>query len=186
LRGELVELRPIRETDWDALFAVASDPLIWEQHPAHDRWQEPVFREFFRGAIESGGGFVAVDRATGEIIGSTRYHDYKPDEREVEIGWTFLARKYWGGEFNGDMKRIMLAHAFRFVDSVVFTIGRHNVRSRRAVEKIGAVLEKDFVKPDGSEHVLYRLTRTAFPARALATPKLEAPEPKAQGPTPKA
>lgn len=139
LVGDLVELRPLRPDDWEGLFAVASDPLIWEQHPAHDRYQEEVFKEFFQGALESGGAFVAIDRTTQKIIGSSRYYGYEPEKREIEIGWTFLARSHWGGKYNGEMKRLMLHHAFQFVDSVVFLVGPTNFRSQKAVERIGAV-----------------------------------------------
>jgi RimJ/RimL family protein N-acetyltransferase len=121
------------------LFVVASDPLIWEQHPAHDRYQEQVFKEFFQEALESGGAFVAIDRKTQEIIGSSRYFGYDPQKREIEIGWTFLARSHWGGKYNREMKLLMLGHAFQFVDSVVFLVGPMNFRSQRAVEKIGGV-----------------------------------------------
>ena len=113
LKGELLELRPLRPEDFDALFAVASDPLIWEQHPEWNRYQEPVFREFFRVAIESGGALVAIDRATGVVIGSSRFHGFDPATGEVEVGWSFLARAYWGGRYNGEMKRLMLEHARR-------------------------------------------------------------------------
>ena len=54
-------------------------------------------------------------------------------------GWTFLARSHWGGEYNREMKRLMLDHAFRFVGRVVFLIDSANHRSQRATEKIGAV-----------------------------------------------
>ena len=135
----MLELRPLRPEDWVALYAVASDPLIWEQHPARDRYQEEVFREFFQEALDSGGAFVVIDRKTQAIIGSSRYFGYDAEKSEIEIGWTFLARAYWGGEYNGEMKRLMLDHAFNFVDRVIFLIGPENFRSRRAVEKIGAV-----------------------------------------------
>ena len=139
LVGDFLELRPLRAEDWEGLFAVASDPRIWEQHPAYDRYQEKVFREFFQGALESGGAFVAIDRKTQAIIGSTRYFAYDPEKREIEIGWTFLARSHWGGKYNGEMKRLMLGHAFQFVDSVLFVVGSTNFRSQKAVEKIGGV-----------------------------------------------
>jgi N-acetyltransferase len=138
LGGELVELRPLRPGDWDELFAVASDSLIWEQHPESDRYKEDVFRIFFRDALESGGAFVVTDTKTQQIIGSTRFYGYDPEKSEIEIGWTFLARKYWGGRYNREMKELLLAHAFKFVETVVFLVGEHNIRSQRAMEKIGA------------------------------------------------
>ena len=139
LKGKLIELRPLRPEDWNDLFAVASDSLIWEQHPENDRYQEDVFRIFFQDALDSGGAFVAVDSETRQIIGSTRFYGYDSEKSEIEIGWTFLARKYWGGLFNAEMKQLLLDHAFRFVGTVVFFVGKDNVRSQRAMEKIGAI-----------------------------------------------
>jgi N-acetyltransferase len=162
LVGELVELRPLRPEDWDDLFGVASDPLIWEQHPASDRYQENVFQEFFQGALASGGAFVAIDRATRKIIGSTRYYGYNAGKSEIEIGWTFLARSHWGGKYNGEMKRLMLDHAFQFVENVVLLVGPTNFRSRKAVEKVGGV---EVGVRDGTlngvvvEHIVYRIRR---------------------------
>ena len=142
LTGELLELRPLRAEDFESLFAVAADPLIWEQHPVPDRHEEARFREYFRDALDSGGALVAIDRGDGRgrVVGATRYHAYDAERSEVEIGWTFLARSHWGGRYNGEMKRLMLAHAFRFVKSVIFKVGPNNRRSRRAVEKIGGGL----------------------------------------------
>ena len=139
LRGELIELRPLAHEDWEKLFAVASDPLIWEQHPEQDRYTEDVFKGFFKDALESGGAFVIIDRKTQQIIGSTRFYGYDPEKSEIEIGWTFLARKYWGGRYNAEMKRLLLNHAFKFVESVVFFVGEDNVRSQKAMEKVGAI-----------------------------------------------
>ncbi|MBV9609614.1 MAG: GNAT family N-acetyltransferase [Acidobacteria bacterium] len=152
LTGELIQLRPLRAEDFDALFAAASDPLIWEQHPERDRYKREVFQRFFDGAIESRGAFAIIDRQSGRIIGSSRYCNLTPDEREVEIGWTFLARDFWGGVYNGELKRLMLEHAFRFVDRVVFVVGENNMRSQKALEKIGAKFLKksQATAPDGS------------------------------------
>ena len=139
LKGELLELRPLVTEDWDELFAVASDSLIWEQHPEPDRYTEDVFRTYFKGALESGGAFVIVDRDTHQIIGSTRFYGYDHEKAEIEIGWTFLARKYWGGRYNAEMKRLLLTHAFKFVENVVFFVGEENFRSQKAMEKVGAI-----------------------------------------------
>jgi RimJ/RimL family protein N-acetyltransferase len=166
LVGELLEVRPLKPEDWENLFAVASDPLIWAQHPARDRYKEEVFREFFREALESGGALVVVDRETQKIIGSSRYFGFDPGKREIEIGWTFLARSYWGGKYNGELKRLMLNHAFQFVESVVFLIGRTNVRSQKALEKIGGVLterrERTNLHGKTVEHVVYQIKRPAI------------------------
>ena len=139
LKGELIELRPLTPEDWDDLFAVASDPLIWEQHPESDRYKEDVFKLFFREALDCGGAFVIIDTKNQRIIGSTRFHGYDPTKSEIEIGWTFLARSYWGGRYNRELKQLMLAHAFKFVENVVFFVGQNNVRSQKATERIGGI-----------------------------------------------
>ena len=158
LEGELLSLRPLRAEDFHDLYAVASDPLIWEQHPIRDRYTEGVFREFFREALESGGALIATDTKDGRVIGSSRFHGYDADKSEIEIGWTFLARSHWGGMYNKDMKQLMLRHAFRFVNSVVFLIGPQNLRSRKAIEKIGGVHVGSRFDRVGRESVVYQIT----------------------------
>jgi RimJ/RimL family protein N-acetyltransferase len=157
LKGELLELRPLRPGDFDALYAVACDPLIWEQHPCNDRYQEEVFRAFFREAMESAGALMAVDRRDGRVIGSSRYHAYNEAKREIEIGWTFLARSHWGGKFNGEMKQLMLKHAFQFVDRVLFSVGPRNIRSQKALEKIGGRRVGTRQDARGQESVIYEI-----------------------------
>ena len=160
LRGELLELRPLREDDFDDLYTVASDPAIWEQHPSSDRYKEDVFGGFFREAMESGGAFAVIDRATGHIIGSSRYYGYDEQRGEIEIGWSFLARPYWGGVYNKEMKQLMLRHAFRFVSSVVFFVGPTNWRSQRAMEKIGGVLLPETRRhPGGRDSLVFQITK---------------------------
>ncbi len=172
LTGDLVALRPIAPADWDALYAVASDPLIWAVHPVHDRWQEPVFRRFFAEALASGGGLVATDLASGAIIGFSRYDLARVEPGEVEIGWSFLARSLWGGRANADMKRLMIGHALQHFDRTLFLVGEANFRSRRAMEKIGGRLtdrtyDADF--PHGVvPHVVYAIDRDDFAAGPLA------------------
>jgi RimJ/RimL family protein N-acetyltransferase len=167
LVGELLELRPLRPDDFAALFSVASDPLIWEQHPNHDRWREDVFRDFFADAMADGGALAAIDRRDGRIVGSSRYHGFRDGTEEVEIGWTFLARSHWGGPYNGEMKRLMLEHAFRSFPRVVFLVGPNNLRSQRAVEKIGGVRAGTRVVRR-RESVVFVLTADAFRERPAA------------------
>jgi RimJ/RimL family protein N-acetyltransferase len=139
LEGPLVTLRPLSPGDHGRLFAVAADPLIWEQHPDKTRSQPAGFDTFFRQALDSGGALLAMETASGQVIGSSRFQGYDEAADEVEIGWTFLARSHWGGQYNREMKRLMLEHAFRYVGRVVFLIDPANHRSQRATEKIGAV-----------------------------------------------
>lgn len=157
LKGDLLELRPLRPDDWDALYAVASDPLIWEQHPSSDRYQEAVFRRFFDDALKSGGALIAIDRKDGRVIGSSRFNGYDEAKSEIEIGWTFLARSHWGGAYNREMKALMLRHAFQFVKSVIFLIGPQNYRSQKAMEKIGGVRDGSRVDASGRLSWLYRI-----------------------------
>ncbi|HBL46639.1 MAG TPA: N-acetyltransferase, partial [Planctomycetaceae bacterium] len=145
-----------------ALYAVASDPLLWEQHPVRTRYQEPVFQKLFQKSLESGGALVAIDNSTETIIGSSRFNGYDPDASEIEIGWSFLARSHWGGRYNREMKHLMLQHAFRFVDSVIFLIGPGNIRSQRAMEKIGAHRDGSRFDQAGCEDWLYRIRATDF------------------------
>ena len=161
LQGEHLELRPLRADDYAALFAVASDPLIWKQHPAKERCTEEGFREFFRKALDAGGALIAIDR-NGKVIGSSRFHGHDPAAGEVEIGWTFLARTHWGGVYNAEMKELMLRHAFRFVDRVVFLVAPENLRSQKAVEKIGGMRVGLRKNAEGLDSVLYEITAAAF------------------------
>jgi RimJ/RimL family protein N-acetyltransferase len=168
LEGERLLLRPLQPADWDALFAVASDPLIWQQHPAYDRWREPVFRAFFENALANKGALVAIDRASGAVIGSSRFEGLdEADGGSVEIGWTFLARAFWGGAHNREMKRLMLAHALASVAECRFLVGAANTRSRRALENIGARLTdriEQRVMAGGSviDHLTYVITHEEF------------------------
>lgn len=151
--------------DREPLFAVAADPLIWEVHPAHDRWQRPVFDAFFEAGLASGGALTVIDRASGAVIGSSRYDGWKPEADEIEIGWTFLARDYWGGTYNREIKRLMLDHIHTYVGTAVFQVGADNIRSRKAMEKIGGVLrpgmEMRLMAGEMKPHVTYAIARSA-------------------------
>ncbi len=144
----------------------ASDPRIWELHPVHDRYKASVFREFFDGGLASGMAFAILRRDTGAIIGSSRYHDHDPEAGEIEIGWTFLVRDQWGGTTNREVKRLMLDHAFTFVDTVVFWVGTENWRSRRAMEKIGGRLRNGLrwraYGGVDTPHVVFEMCRSGF------------------------
>lgn len=172
LEGERLLLRPLGSDDWDALFAVASDPEIWARHPSHDRWQEQVFRAFFYEAIAGGGAYAIIDKDGGAVIGSTRFGEPDPAmPNEIEIGWSFLARSYWGRGYNAEFKRLMLAHALAHYEQAIFQVGADNVISRKAMENIGGVLtdrtrsyERGGVMVD---HVIYAITRESFAAGPL-------------------
>ena len=158
LRGDLVGVRPLRSADFDELAQVARDPLIWAQHPVRDRYRYEVFTGFFAASLTSGGA-LAVTSPAGDIIGSSRFHGYDQRRSEVEIGWTFLARSYWGGQVNGQLKVLMLGHAFRFVERVVFFVGPDNRRSQRALEKVGAVRVGSRPDAAGNDSILFEMRR---------------------------
>lgn len=173
LEGSRLLLRPLREDDWEALYAVASDPQIWAVHPSPDRWKEAVFRQFFADAMACGGALVVVDKASGEVIGSSQFG--KPesqDSRDIEIGRSFLARARWGGGYNAELKRLMLGHALAHYDRAIFQVGEDNIVSRKAMANIGGVLTDqtcDFERTGRIvRHVIYEITREGFASGPLS------------------
>lgn len=167
LTGKTIRIRPLFASDWLELSAAAADPKIWEGHPQPTRYQEKVFRAFFDSGIASGGALAFMDRARNALIGSSRYLDYQPERGEIDIGSTFLTRAYWGTGANREIKRLMLAHAFTFADTVLFRIGEKNARSRRAMEKIGGVARPEPQHyPHYGPHLVYEITKANFTGNA--------------------
>ena len=164
LRGELVLLRPLRLRDWSALYEVASDPLIWEQHPNRDRYKEEVFKTFFEEALACGGALIAIDQKDGRVIGSSRFFGYDEAAATVEVGWTFLSRAHWGGACNREMKRLMLRHAFQFVGHVILLVGPLNLRSQKAVERIGGIRAGSRLDGAGRESFVYHISPSTLVA----------------------
>ncbi|THD69284.1 N-acetyltransferase [Robertkochia marina] len=139
LQDEFLLLKPAASSDFETLFAVASDPLIWKQHNAHDRWKEEVFKQFFAdGMANELGMYLIIDKRTGAVIGGTRFYKYDPGLKEVRIGYTFLARACWGTGINRRVKNLMLNHAFQKVTTVYFDVFEKNFRSQHALKKLGA------------------------------------------------
>lgn len=168
LSDERVVIRPILPSDWTEMVRAASDPEIWAQHPVSDRYKEQVFKPYFIQALESQSAFAIIDKETGLLCGSSRYHGLDLEKSEIEIGWTFLNTRYWGGRYNRSIKRLMLSHAFRYVETVVFWVGKDNLRSRRAMEKIGAKLQAGvFTRPLSGElpYVIYTIKRNSWDQR---------------------
>jgi RimJ/RimL family protein N-acetyltransferase len=167
-----VQLRPARPEDWSELFAAASDPAIWAGHPAHDRWREPVFRAFFAEGLASAGMLVAIEPGSGAIICSSRYDLARVAAGEVEVGWTFLVRRHWGGTTNHAMKALMVGHALEQVERVIFVIGETNLRSRTAIARIGAEPSDRRMTVQLStgqaQHLCFTLDRPNFAAGPLA------------------
>ncbi|MEW5675053.1 GNAT family N-acetyltransferase [Flavobacterium enshiense] len=145
IENDILKLLPLEENDFETLFKVASDPLIWEQHPNKDRYKSAVFQTFFEGAIVSKGAFLILDKRNNTAIGSTRFYNYDEDNKSIFIGYTFYSRSYWGSQCNAVVKKMMLDYIFQFVDKVYFHIGAQNIRSQKAIEKIGAEKVREVV-----------------------------------------
>lgn len=161
LHGPHLTVRPLRAGDFDALYTVARDPLVWAQHPEPDRHRRDVFQRFFDDALASGGALTVLD-GDGTVIGSSRFHGYDEPGGELEIGWTFLARSHWGGATNRELKELMLAHAFASAERVVFVVGPRNLRSQRALEKLGARRAGTRPTASGEAHVVFELRREGW------------------------
>jgi RimJ/RimL family protein N-acetyltransferase len=171
LTGPTIIVRPIATGDWTELYAAGSDPKIWEVHPVPDRYTEAKFRTFFDDAVNSKMAFTFVDRASGRLIGSSRYYGYEPAKSEIEIGWTFLVRSYWGGASNREVKRLMLDHAFTFVDTVIFWVGETNWRSQGAMTKIGGIKRDGYYTRELSgdrPYFIFEITRERYQAGGRA------------------
>jgi RimJ/RimL family protein N-acetyltransferase len=145
LQNELVLLQPLMASDFEPLYAVAADPLIWEQHPNKNRYQREPFQNYFEGALLSNGALLILDKATGEVAGCSRFYDYNEADSSVFIGYTFFGRKFWGQQYNAASKQLMLDYAFQYVNTVKFHIGATNYRSQMAIGKIGAVKTKELI-----------------------------------------
>lgn len=163
LENAFIRIRPLKEDDFETLYAIASDPLIWEQHPNKDRYKREVFETFFKGAMESKGAFLVFDRQSGKPIGSSRYYEIDEEKKTLAIGYTFLACDHWGGVYNPALKRLMIEHAFEHVDAVIFHIGASNIRSQKAMEKLGgkkiAELEMAYYGEPNKLNVVYRIRK---------------------------
>ena len=162
LQDELIKIVPLTKNDFESLFTIASDPMIWEQHPQPDRWKKEIFQTYFDEAIDSGSAFLVYEKKTNQPIGCTRYYEYDPGNSGIAIGYTFLARPYWGGRYNWSMKKLLIDHAFSFVDRVLFHVGKTNVRSQRALEKIGAVKIGDWEQGEKPPHYEYEIRKDAW------------------------
>jgi RimJ/RimL family protein N-acetyltransferase len=138
LENEKVILYPLQEKDFEALYSVASDPKIWEQHSNKDRWKKEVFQVFFEGAMQSKGAFTIVDKATGNVIGNKRIYNYNEQGKSIFIGYTFYATACWGKGINHAVKILLMDYLFQFVSKVDFQIGAENIRSQVAIGRLGA------------------------------------------------
>jgi len=166
LENEEFQLIPLQQGDFESLYEVASDPKVWEQHPNKDRYKKEVFENFFTGAMESKGAFKIIDKATGDVLGSSRYYDFDEEDNHIFIGYTFYGTKSWGKGINPQVKKLMLDYIFQFVDKVHFHIGKENFRSQTALERLGGqkIAEEEvayFAEPTRTNFV-YEITKEAW------------------------
>lgn len=137
LENQEYQLIPLQQGDFESVYEAASDPKVWEQHPNKDRYKREVFKNFFKGAMESGGAFKIIEKASGDVLGSTRFYHFNETENHIFIGYTFYGTKSWGKGINPQVKKLMLDYIFQFVDKAHFHIGKENFRSQIALERLG-------------------------------------------------
>ena len=149
LEGGAVRLEPLGPEHEAGLRAAAGAPEIWtwllQPSPAED---PAVFDAWFAGALEVGaegsaGPFVTIDRASGRVLGSTRFMALRPEHRGLEIGWTWLHPDAWRTGVNVQAKALQLEHAFEHLGCLRVELKTHakNARSRGAMERLGAQFE---------------------------------------------
>jgi N-acetyltransferase len=164
LQNDLLKMIPLQEKDFDELYQIASDPLVWEQHPNKLRYQKNVFQNYFEGAMQSKGAFIIRETNSNETIGCTRFYDFNPEDNSIIIGYTFIGRKFWGKDYNKTIKKLMLDYAFQYVDKVYFHIGAFNIRSQKAIEKIGAIkideFEVEYYGEDSKLNYIYQIVKS--------------------------
>ncbi|UFK97672.1 GNAT family N-acetyltransferase [Kaistella faecalis] len=148
LENENFKLIPLQENDFERLYVVASDPKVWEQHPNKERYKREVFENFFKGAMESKGAFLVVSKDSGEVLGCTRFYDFDRENKSILIGYTFYGRNSWGKNVNPQIKKMMLDYIFQYVETVIFHVGKENIRSQVAMERLGA-------EKEGEEEIAY-------------------------------
>jgi RimJ/RimL family protein N-acetyltransferase len=159
LTGETVKLIPLEKEHFEKLFIAASDKKLWQFTPL-DCSKQDTFNSVYNFAIaerEKGNQypFVIYHKATNEVIGSTRLFEIFPNDKKLEIGWTWIIAKYWATEVNFECKLLLLTYCFEVLKTrrVQLKTDAVNLRSRKAIEKIGGQLEgilrKDKIKENG-------------------------------------
>jgi RimJ/RimL family protein N-acetyltransferase len=159
LQGQNIALRPLQFDNLDDLFAASQDPDIWRLTSVDYSVPENFYPNFTAALHARDTGkcypFVICLADSGQIIGTTRLLDIAQEDRKLEIGVTWLASQYWGSGANTVCKYLLLEYCFDVLRThrVQFRAKAENARSRRALEKIGAVFEgilrKDKIEPGG-------------------------------------
>jgi len=147
LNGSNVALEPLCPDHAEELWEAAQAPEIWawlanigEDRKLFDHWLALTFEAAAEGRE---GPFATRNVASGQVVGSSRYLNVRPDDRVVEIGWTWLHPSAWGGGANVEAKLLMMRHAFETLDCVrvEFKTDARNERSRAALAALPARFE---------------------------------------------
>lgn len=159
LEGSRVRLEPLEASDADRLFEIGNDPEIWRWTTSDIESRDDMVRYIDEALSASARGeavpFVTIDKVSGEVAGSTRFGHIDRENRKVEIGWTWLAKKFQRTHVNTEAKFLMLTHAFEVWECVRVEIltDVNNAVSRKAIRRLGAkeegILRKHMVLPGG-------------------------------------
>jgi RimJ/RimL family protein N-acetyltransferase len=159
LKGKTVELHPLEVENFEKLLEAASNQEIWELTSVNYSVPD-IFYSNSNAALQGRENgtvypFIIVDKSTKEIIGTTRFLDIAPSDGKLEIGVTWIKKEYWGSTVNLECKLLLLSYSFDILNAnrVQFRAKADNLRSRKAIEKIGGVFEgvfrKDKIEPNG-------------------------------------
>ncbi|MEO6902513.1 MAG: GNAT family N-acetyltransferase [Bacteroidia bacterium] len=160
LRGQEIRLIPLEKDHLEELYLAASDRELWQLVPT-DCSDKKKFETAYNFALterEKGNQypFVIFHNQTKKIIGSTRLFDIYPTDKKIEIGWTWIIKNYWGTTVNLECKLLLLTFCFEILKTVRVQLKTRdtNIRSRKAIEKIGAkfegILRKDKIQDNGT------------------------------------
>jgi RimJ/RimL family protein N-acetyltransferase len=160
LTGTTVDLIPLQKEHFDELFLAASDKDLWKLVPidCSDRQKFDTAYNFALEEREKGRQypFTIYHKATKRIIGSTRFFEIHPKDKNLEIGWTWIIKEFQGTDVNFECKLMLMTFCFETLKTnrVQLKTKDTNYRSRKAIEKIGGVFEgiqrKDRVQDDGT------------------------------------
>jgi RimJ/RimL family protein N-acetyltransferase len=176
LVGARVILEPLTLDHVPALAAVGLDPEIWRYTTSQVRDAEDM-RRYVETALQwqrdgTAVPFATVDRASGRVVGSTRFANIDREHRRVEIGWTWIVPAFQRTRVNTEAKWLMLRHAFETwgCRRVELKTSALNLRSRAAIRRLGAVeegtLRKHMINADGTarDTVYFSITDDEWPA----------------------
>ncbi|MCC9043996.1 GNAT family N-acetyltransferase [Myroides sp. M-43] len=160
LQGTTIDLVPLEEHHLEELYQASGDKELWKQ-VLSDCSDRDTFFTVYRMALEVRDNgmqypFVIIDKQTKKLIGSTQFFEMHEADKKLEIGWTWITCDYWGSVVNLECKLLLLTYCFEVLKTnrVQLKTKDDNLRSRKAIEKIGGVFEgilrKDKIQKDGT------------------------------------